>query len=150
MFHASLFKGQTRKMKWLQQIKKKKHPKKPKSGTKSGVVRKHLRKDVAMPAAIIVCCCAPPDITDRPSLPWWFFLIQGGTLLCPSRSHYTGPGAQMWLQIERVQTSAQKPRGPARHRPHPAVSALWKNIFQCLICYLPIHLPHVALIFMRF
>lgn len=65
------------------------------------------RGDAAIPAAIIVCCRAPPDITDRLSLPWRFFLIQGGTLLGPSGSHYTGPGALMWLQIESAQTSAR-------------------------------------------
>lgn len=78
--------------------------------------KKHLNKalnqecSVNIPrdaAAITVCCRAPPDITDRPSLPWWFFSIQGGTLLGPSRSHYTGPGALMWLQIESAQTSAR-------------------------------------------
>lgn len=58
-------------------------------------------------------------------------------------------GSDVASDRERTNLGPQ-PRGPARRRPHPAVSTLWKNIFQCLIHSLPIHLPHVVLTSMRF
>lgn len=86
----------------------------------------------------------PSYITDRPSLaaPQRRFLwIQGGTLLCPSRSHYTWLRALMWLQIENVQTPSPQPHGPAQRRLHPVVSSLWKNIFECLVHSLTVFPP---------
>lgn len=86
----------------------------------------------------------------RPPVPALVVLNPRGNPARPVRIIlHRARGSDVASDRERTNLGPQ-PRGPARRRPHPAVSALWKNIFQCLIHYLPIHLPHAALISMRF
>lgn len=106
--------------------------------------RKRPRWEVAIPTAIIVCYRALPYITDRPSQ----HCTSAAVLLNPRGN----PPLPIQITLHRAQGSdvasdrehtnpGPQPHRPAQRRPGPAVSSLWKNIFECLVHSLTIS-PH--------
>lgn len=97
--------------------------------------QKTARFIATIPAAIIVGRQVPSYITDR----WSLRCTSAAVLLNPRGN----PPLPIQITLHMAQGSDEasdtehtnpgpQPHSPAQRRPHPVVSMLWKNIFQCL------------------